>query len=67
MDQLLKKGGNQNFEKMILEGYGHNLAKGSDGLSYMMYEGKEISLSSKSNLSIDKNTITEIIKWIEKQ
>jgi len=35
MEQLLKQGGNENFQKMILEGYKHNLGKW-DGGGYMV-------------------------------
>ena len=35
MEQLLKQGGNENFQKMILEGYKHNLGKWNGG-GYMV-------------------------------
>ena len=31
MEQLLKQGGNENFQKIILEGYKHNLGKWDSG------------------------------------
>jgi len=67
MEQLLKKGGNQNFKKMILEGYSHDLVKGNPGYDYKIINGKMAYFDSKSNLSIDDSVINRIIDWINKQ
>jgi len=67
MDRLLKSGGNLYFEKMILEGYHHNLAKGDEGNQYLELEGQWVSVQSKSNLSVDDDVINRIVKWIDKK
>jgi pimeloyl-ACP methyl ester carboxylesterase len=68
MELLLKEGGNQRFEKMILEGYNHDLAKGSDGHDYVTVEdGTVVPVSSKPNLYIEDRVINRIIEWLDKQ
>jgi pimeloyl-ACP methyl ester carboxylesterase len=52
MGQLLSKGGNPNFEKMVLEGYNHSLVKRE---------------RDKKRYVIEENIIANIIIWIDKQ
>jgi len=67
MEKLLKKGGNPNFEKIILEGYNHFLTKGNEGHVYVEIEGKLVSFSSKPDRSIEDDVIERIVGWIDKQ
>ena len=61
MERLLKKGGNSNFEKIILDGYDHSLVKGNEAMNYV------ITSRAPRELSIDDSIIENIIAWIDKQ
>jgi pimeloyl-ACP methyl ester carboxylesterase len=70
MEQLLARGGNLNFEKMILDGYNHNLTKGDDGQGYMVTEDSKVaSVSYKNKIPyhIEDSVINRIVEWIDKQ
>jgi dipeptidyl aminopeptidase/acylaminoacyl peptidase len=67
MERLLAKGGNENFEKMVLEGYNHHLVKGNNEHEYILYEKQIISVHSKPDQHIEDKVINKIVEWIGKQ
>jgi len=75
MEQLLKEGGNQNFQKMILENYDHDLKKWDgdkdiDALARFLTEGYTIDYYDKRNRGrtyVEDSVIQKIIKWIDEQ
>jgi pimeloyl-ACP methyl ester carboxylesterase len=66
MERLLVKGGNRNFEKMILEGYNHSLVKGNAEHEYIVHEKQIISMHSKPDKHVEDSVISKIIEWIDK-
>jgi pimeloyl-ACP methyl ester carboxylesterase len=60
MEQLLKKGGNLNFEKIIMEGYSHSLIKRGDPYEGMFH-------AQIIDPSLEDSVIERIIEWIDRQ